>query len=175
MQISIIAAVTDNLALGRNGDMLFHISADLKRFKALTIGKPVIMGRKTFESLPGGALSGRRNIVITRNTQYKAEGVETYASLEQALEACRDCTEAMVIGGGQIYRQALPLASRLILTQIHTTVEDADTFFPAWTYDDWKVAPVNDTDATGINPSPLLTDPRSGIPFNYLTLQRRRP
>lgn len=129
-QINIIAAVCSNGAIGRRGDLLFHISADLRRFKALTMGCPIIMGRKTFESFPNGPLPGRRNIVISRTAGYAPAGAEVYASPEEALAACGDAESVFVIGGGEIYRQFMPLASRLLLTEIDAAPTDADTFFP---------------------------------------------
>lgn len=129
-KISIIAAVCRNRALGRGGDLLYHISADLRRFKSLTMGHPIIMGRKTFESFPKGPLPGRRNIVISRQPDYAPAGAEVYASPQEALAACGDVDEVFVIGGGQVYAEFLPLASRLLLTEIDAAPNDADTFFP---------------------------------------------
>lgn len=128
--ITIIAAVCANGAIGRRGDLLYHISADLRRFKQLTMGHPIIMGRKTFESFPKGPLPGRRNIVISRNPDYAPAGAEVYASPEEALEACGDAGEVFVIGGGEIYSRFMPQASRLMLTEIDAAPDDADTFFP---------------------------------------------
>lgn len=116
--INIIAAITNDLGLGRQGQLLFHISADLRRFKALTMGHPIIMGRNTFESFPNGPLPGRRNLVITSNPDYNHPGIEVYHSLEEALSAV-DCNDdCFIIGGGRVYRDAMPLADRLLLTHI---------------------------------------------------------
>jgi len=109
MKITIVAAVTSDAAIGIGGDMLYHISDDLRRFKRITMGHPIIMGRKTFQSLPGGALPGRRNIVISRNHDFKPENCEVFDSLDAAIVACEDSDEVMIIGGGEIYRLALPL------------------------------------------------------------------
>lgn len=130
MTTIIAAVVPDTYAIGRGGDLLYHVSADLRHFKELTMGGSVVMGRKTFESLPKGALPGRRNIVVTRQKDYQAPGIETAASLPEALElAANDGREVFVIGGGEIYRQAFPLADRLELTEIYApTPPDADTF-----------------------------------------------
>lgn len=128
---TIIAAVTDDrYALGRAGDLLYRVSGDLRRFKELTMGHSLVMGRKTFESLPKGALPGRRNIVVTRREGYSAPGAETAASIPEALAlAADDGREVFVIGGGEVYRQAFPLADRLCLTEIYApTPADADTF-----------------------------------------------
>lgn len=127
--IHIIVAVDSNRGIGRGGDMLFHLREDLKRFKALTMGHTLVMGRKTFDSLPKGALPGRRNIVITRNDAFSAPGAERAASLEDALRMAGDA-EVFVIGGGQIYAAALPLADEIELTQIHAAAEAPDTYFP---------------------------------------------
>lgn len=129
-ELHIIAAIDRNRAIGFGGDMVYHLSADLKRFKALTLGYPVVMGRRTFESLPKGALPGRRNIVITRNAAYSAPNIETAPSLEAALALCSDAEKTFIIGGGEIYSQALPLADVLDLTEIDDAAPDADTFFP---------------------------------------------
>ena len=130
--VTIIAAITsDKGAIGRKGDLIYHVSADLKHFKALTTGHTVVMGRRTFDSLPKGALPNRRNIVVTRNAELKPIGAETAGSLEEALAMCEG-QEVFVIGGGEIYRQALGLADRLNLTMVdEPTPVDADTFFPA--------------------------------------------
>ncbi len=128
---TIIAAVTpDRYAIGRRGDLLYHVSADLRHFKELTMGQSVVMGRKTFESLPKGALPGRRNIVVTRDRAFSAPGAETAPGLPEALAlAANDGREVFVIGGGEVYRQAFPLADRLELTEIYApTPDDADTF-----------------------------------------------
>lgn len=163
MQISIIVAQTADGAIGRGGDMLYHISDDLRRFKQLTMGHPVIMGRKTFESLPKGALPGRRNLVITRNRAYTAPGIETYASLDDAITACADVDEAFVIGGGEIYKQAMPLANKLYITQIHTVSGGADTYFPVIDPDLWHVD----------SHSEPMIDQRSGVTFSYVCLSRK--
>lgn len=127
--INIIVAATLDGAIGLRGDMLYYIRPDLQRFKALTTGHTVIMGRKTFESLPKGALPNRRNIVITRRADFSAPGAEVAHSLQEALNIA-DGEEIFIIGGESIYRAAMPLAQRLYLTQIHAERPDADTFFP---------------------------------------------
>ena len=129
-RINIIAAVCTNGAIGRRGELLFRISEDLKRFKALTMGCPIIMGRKTFESFPKGPLPGRRNIVISRRTDYAPEGAEVVNSPEEALKICQGCEEIFVIGGAEIYREFMPMADCLMLTEIDAAPSDADAFFP---------------------------------------------
>lgn len=127
--ITIIAAIGRDNAIGRNGDLAFHLRADMRHFKELTTGHTVVMGRKTFDSLPKGALPNRRNIVITRNPDFAAAGTQRAASLDEAI-AMAAGEEIFIIGGGEIYRQALPLADRMELTLIDADTPDADTFFP---------------------------------------------
>lgn len=158
--IAIIVAVTRDMAIGRGGDLLYHISDDLKRFKSLTMGCPIIMGRKTFESFPKGALPGRRNIVVTRNSDYSAPSVETAPSVGEALAMCADAPEVYIIGGGEIYRQALPLADRLELTLIDAECPDADTRFPHI-----------DFASLGVSlPAFDRVDPKSGVKYCFMTL-----
>lgn len=186
--ISIIAAITsDRAAIGRHGDLLFHISADLKHFKELTTGHTVVMGRKTFESLPKGALPHRRNIVVTRNPQWNAPGVETAPSVEAAIAMAQSApstsgsqipvpdfrfpvsepqisgSRIFIIGGAQIYAAALPLATRLDLTMIDApTPADADTFFPDIDPSQWQICELGDPQ----------TDPRTLTPFRFISFSR---
>ena len=118
--ISIIAAVARNRAIGLNNHLLYWLPNDLRRFKALTTGHTIIMGRLTFESLPKGALPNRRNIVLSRSDK-QFPGAETFPTLEAALKACADDEEVFIIGGASIYEQALPLANRLLLTEVNDT------------------------------------------------------
>lgn len=169
MKTIIIVAVAADNAIGRNGDLAFHISADLRRFKALTTGHTVIMGRKTFESLPKGALPDRRNIVVSRNAglapALRDAGAEYAPSLEEALRMAREAgeTEAFIIGGAQVYAASLPLADTLELTRIDATATGADAFFPEVDPAQWEVVEESDT----------AVDPRSGVPYSYVTLRRR--
>ena len=133
--ISIIAAVAANRAIGYQNKLLYWLPNDLKRFKALTTGNTIIMGRRTFESLPKGALPNRRNIVLSR-TRTEFPGCDTYASLDEALAHCGAGDDVYIIGGSSVYEQALPVADRLCLTEIHDTPKDADSFFPD--YNGWK-------------------------------------
>lgn len=128
MIISMIAAMASNRVIGRDNKMPWHLPADLKHFKKVTLGKPVVMGRKTFESI-GRPLPGRRNIVISRQAPLQPQGAEWVNSVEQALALLQDQAEVMIIGGAEIYRQCLPLAKRLYLTKIEL-VTDGDAFFP---------------------------------------------
>lgn len=128
--ISMIVAVADDNAIGRDGNQPFFVSDDLRHFKELTMGHPIIMGRKTFQALPKGALPGRRNIVVTGNPDFKAENVEVAPSIEAALKMVENTDESFVIGGASIYKQALPVASKLYVTRIYAYADGADVFFP---------------------------------------------
>ena len=136
--VSIIVAVAKNGAIGLNNELLYRLPNDLKRFKALTTGHTIIMGRKTFESLPKGALPNRRNIVLSRQEGLHYENAECYSSIEEALMQC-DCTEDVyIIGGGELYRQTLALAKRVHLTLVDDTPTVADAFFPALIPAEWS-------------------------------------
>ena len=134
--ISIIAAVAKNRAIGYQNKLIYWLPNDLKRFKALTTGHTIIMGRNTFLSLPKGALPNRRNIVLS-HSQKVFPGCDVYASLEEALKHCTPDEDIYIIGGASVYRQALKIADRLCLTEIDDTPGDADTFFPPYK-DDWQ-------------------------------------
>ena len=134
--LALIAAVTRQGGLGKDNALLVHLPDDLPRFKRLTLGCPIIMGRKTFESI-GRPLPGRRNLVITRNPQWRADGVEAVASLASALEMTAAVPKVFVIGGAQIYAQALPLVDELHLTEIDADFA-ADVFFPNWKRSDYR-------------------------------------
>lgn len=161
MTISIIAIVARDGAIGRGGDQPFHIREDFQRFKELTLGKPIVMGRRTFEALPKGALPGRRNIVVTRSAEWSALGVETACSIDDAIRLAGDAEEVMIIGGGEVYRQAIPLATRLYITDVDAVVEDADTFFPVVETGKWHLAEASD----------YRIDPRSGERFRFLVYE----
>lgn len=135
--ISLLAALDAARGIGRGNAMPWHLPDDLKRFKALTLGKPILMGGNTARSL-GRALPGRRNLVLTRAANPPFEGMETVSSLRDAL-ALADGETLMVIGGGEIYSMALPLATRLYLTHVATVVEDADVHFPDFDLREWRV------------------------------------
>lgn len=135
--ISLVAAVDRQLAIGRRGDMPWHLPDDLRRFKRLTLDKPVLMGRKTALSI-GRALPGRRNLVLSRAGHAPYEGQTTVRNLQQAVSLA-GVEELMVIGGGEIYALALPLASRLYLTHVDCAASDVDTFFPAFDRGQWRV------------------------------------
>ena len=139
MRISIIAAVAENGAIGYQNKLIYWLPNDLKRFKSLTTGHTIIMGRRTFQSLPKGALPNRRNIVLTRSGK-EFPGAETYSSLREALDSCLPSEEVFVIGGATVYAEALPLADRLCLTEVDDEPEGADAFFPQVSSDLWKVS-----------------------------------
>ncbi len=129
-RVAVIAAVAGNGVIGRGNGLIWHLPADLAHFKRVTLGHPILMGRKTWESI-GRPLPGRRNIVISRDPGYIARGAESAGSLQQALALCTDVPEVFVVGGAQIYAEALPLAQQLWLTEIHAEPQ-GDARFPAW-------------------------------------------
>ncbi|MFE0015224.1 dihydrofolate reductase [Mesorhizobium sp. NPDC059054] len=153
MRVSIHVAIAENGVIGREGGLPWRLSTDLKRFKADTLGKPVVMGRKTWESFPRRPLPERLNIVVTRDRSYQAEGAEVVASLDDGLTLARirgRCTagadEICVIGGGQIYAQALPLADRLHVTHVLASI-DGDTSFPPIDPETWRIVSSEDIPA----------------------------
>ncbi len=129
MTLSLIVAMDNNRVIGKDNDLPWHLPADLKFFKATTLGKPIIMGRKTFESI-GRPLPGRRNIVVTRNADWSADGVDVATNLDAAIALVAGEPEAMIIGGAQIYGQALDYVDRLHVTEVDTSVEGGDAHFP---------------------------------------------
>lgn len=161
--ISIIVAIAKNYAIGKNNELLWHISEDLKRFKRLTTGHHVIMGKKTFESLPNGPLPNRTNVVITDIPGEKIEGCVMAYSIEDALEICKVDSESFVIGGGMIYRQFLPLADKLYLTFVHDEFE-ADTFFPEINFNDW----------IEISKEEHFHDDNNPMDYTYRILERKK-
>lgn len=163
--ISIIVATAKNHAIGKDNNLLWHISGDLRFFKRTTTGHPVIMGYNTWLSLGGRPLPGRRNIVVSRSHSADADcGAEFMASLEEALSqaAGTDPEEVFVIGGGQIYRAALPLADKLYVTEVDTVIEDADTFFPELDPASWKET----------SRSESMHDDKSGYDYSFVTYTR---
>ncbi|MGL6549449.1 type 3 dihydrofolate reductase [Aeromonas hydrophila] len=163
MMISMIAAMAHDRVIGLDNQMPWHLPADLAHFKRVTLGKPVLMGRKTFESI-GRPLPGRRNLVISRNPDYRADGVEVIDSVEAALALLTgsDVAELMVIGGGHLYGQLLPRADRLYLTRIDLAVE-GDTRFPAFDEGDWLC----------IEREPHQPDEKNPHSYCFETWQRR--
>lgn len=162
MQICIIAAVAQNLAIGNANKLLYWLPNDLKRFKTLTTGHTVIMGRKTFDSLPKGALPNRRNIVLSR-TVSELPGAEVFATLEEALHNCKCEGEVYIMGGESIYRQAMPMADRLCLTEIMDTPKVADAFFPRFDMADWQAVWTEEHE----------TDDKHAQKYRFVTYERR--
>lgn len=136
MILSLIVAMDEQGVIGIDNGLPWRLSADLKNFKNVTMGKPVVMGRKTYESI-GKPLPGRDNIIITRDSTYQAEGCRVLNSLDEMYERCVDIPEVIVIGGAELYRQTLNKAERLYLTRVHTKV-NGDTWFPEFDRDEWK-------------------------------------
>lgn len=136
--ISIIVAIAENMAIGKNNDLLWRIPEDMKRFKRITTGHPVIMGKRTYRSLPHRPLSNRRNIVITDIPEEKFEGCEMAYSVADVLAKCNPKEENFIIGGASVYEQFLPFAGRLYLTRIHKSFE-GDVFFPEIDFSHWNL------------------------------------
>jgi len=149
--ISIIVAISENNAIGKQGGLLCHLPEDLKHFKTITTGHPVLMGERTYLSLPVRPLPNRRNIVLTDNPAFTAEGVEIVHSIPEAQALMQD-GEYFIIGGGMVYRQFFPLADKLYITHIHHTWDDADTFFPEIKATEWQKVSEEDHKADEKNP-----------------------
>jgi dihydrofolate reductase len=162
MKLAVIAAVARNGAIGLDGTMPWQLKADLAHFRRTTMGCPVVMGRKTWDSLPPTfrPLPGRRNLVVTRNPAWRAEGAEAALSLDEALARVDGADRVFVIGGGELYAQALPRADELVLTEIDADF-DADTWFPAWNRADFELAAAEDHVTAG------------GVPYRFATWRRR--
>jgi dihydrofolate reductase len=143
MSFSIIVAIGERFEIGAKNDLLWHISGDLKRFKAITIGHTIVMGKKTYESLPTRPLPNRRSIVLSDIPGDIIEGVEMAYSIEEVIKMCKPEVENFVIGGGMVYRQFLPIADKLYLTQVHRSYE-ADVFFPIIDFSKWKLISCED-------------------------------
>lgn len=150
--ISIIVAIAENYAIGQQGDLLCHLPDDLKHFKQITSGCTVIMGKRTFFSLPRHPLPNRRNIVITDIAGEQFEGAEAAYSIDEAIRMADRDKENFIIGGGMVYRQFMPLADKLYITHIHHSWPDADTFFPEISPDTWKQTSAERHEADEHNP-----------------------
>ena len=150
--ISIIVAIAENYAIGKKGDLLCHMPADLKHFKEITSGKTVMMGERTFFSLPKHPLPNRRNIVLTDVAGKTFEGAEAVYSIDEMVKLINGEEEAFVIGGGMVYRQMMPRADKLYITHIHSSWEDADTFFPEIKESEWKLLSAERHEADDKNP-----------------------
>jgi len=160
-QISIIAAMAENRVIGRDNQLPWRLPADLRHFKALTIGKPIIMGRKTWESLPG-LLPDRPHIVITSDTSYQAQGCLVTHSIEEALAAAGQVPEVMIVGGGAFYEQMLPQADRIYLTLVHANIE-GDAYFPNYDMDAWQE----------IEREEHAPDDKNAYAYSFITLERK--
>lgn len=154
MLLSLIAAVADNNALGKDGDLLWHLPNDLKHFKALTLGHSVVMGARTYFSLPRRPLPKRRNIVLTSRTLPEFEGAELARSIPDALRMTASEDEVFVIGGGTVYEQTLPFADKLYITHVHHSFDEADTFFPTIEPQDWTLEQQEEHPADERHPYP---------------------
>jgi len=163
MKITLIAAMANGRVIAKDQKMPWHLSADLKHFKALTMGKAIIMGRKTFESI-GTALPGRHNIIITRNKNFQAENCSTVHCLPAAFELTKNDEEIMIIGGAELYRQTLDRADCLQLTFIHADFP-GDTFFPAWQQPPWEIVEQQDFEADETTP----------FAYSFVTLMKVSP
>ncbi|MGA9855489.1 MAG: dihydrofolate reductase [Gammaproteobacteria bacterium] len=161
--LSLVVAAGENNEIGKAGRMPWHLPADLKHFKSITLGKPVIMGRKTFEAI-GKPLPERRNIVVSRRPGYSPPGCEVTQSFTDALVLAAGSAESMVIGGGEIYHEALPRTQRIYLTRVHAHF-DADTFFPAIDTSSWREIAREDHAADMLN----------AHPYSFITLERKLP
>jgi len=160
--IKAIVAVDENWAIGRQGDLLCHLPADMRHFKQVTMGHSIVMGRKTFESFPRRPLPGRQNIVITRNAGWQYPGVTVVHSLEEAIQVA-ETDSVFIIGGAQVYELALPCVDELYLTSIHARWATADAFFPALDLDEWQE----------VSREHHTSDHRNAYEFDFITLKRR--
>ena len=161
MGITLIAAFDKNKAIGVEGDLPWHLSSDLKHFKKITTGNTIVMGRKTFDSI-GKALPNRKNIVLTRNEKWNFEGVFTIHNANEIFEHCNDYEEIFVIGGAEIYKEFLEIATKMILSYVETEVEFADAFFPEFNPKNWKI----------IDESNLIKEEKDDHPYRIKTLEK---
>lgn len=161
MSLSIIVALSENHVIGSGNQLPWKLSADLKRVKALTMGHHLIMGRKTYESI-GRPLPGRTNVIITRNTTYAPEGCVVVNSLSEALSIAKDDSEVFVFGGGEIFREALPLVNKIYLTVVHCNIE-GDTHFPALDPSAW----------IELDRQEFKADEKNQYDYSFVTLQRK--
>ena len=164
MKISIIVIIDEQNAIGKNGDLLCHLPNDLKHFKRITEHHTIVMGRKTFESLPKGALPNRQNIVLTNDKNAHFDNCIICHSLDEVWQHCSDEKEVFFVGGGEIYKTMLPQADKLYLTRIHHTFENADTFFPEINFDEWELIDSQENSA----------DERHWYDYTFLVYVRRK-
>lgn len=162
--ISIVAAISDNNAIGKDQDLLWRMPADMRRFKDLTTGHAVIMGHKTFESLPKGPLPNRKNVVLT--TLPEAGFINCFAceSMHDALDICEKEENIFILGGALVYRQALRIADKMYITRVHAEFKDADTFFPVVNWDLWEE----------VERQEFPADAKNAYPYTFLTYVRKK-
>ena len=167
MKISIVVAAADNNAIGAKGRLLWRLSKDMQYFKEVTWGHHVLMGRKTWDSIPPkfSPLPGRTNIIVTRQEGFVCEGCLVVKSVEEGIELARNAgeQELMIIGGGEIYKQALPLTNKIYLTKVHHTFTDADTFFPELDTEQWNT----------LNGEWNMADEKNEFDFEFIVLERK--
>jgi dihydrofolate reductase len=161
VKLAIIVATDEQGLIGKDNDLPWKLSADLQYFRKVTMGKPIIMGRNTHDSI-GRALPGRKNIVVTSNSQFIAEGCTVVCSIEQAVTECEDAEEVMVMGGASLYKQFLPHAHRLYLTQVHASLE-GDTWFPDWQRSEWQQVSREDH----------VADDKNDYDYSFIVFDRR--
>ncbi len=164
-KLSAIVAVARDGAIGKGGQLLCHLPADLRHFKNITMGHSIIMGRKTFESFPKGPLPGRQNIVVTRSDAFSPHGVTVAHSIEEAIKAAEMPGEVFVIGGAQLYAQTLDRCGILHLTRLHATFDGADAFFPHVSDEEWVTCESEEHRADEKNP----------VDYSFVTLKRKAP
>lgn len=160
--INIIVAIANNNAIGKDNDLLWHISEDLKYFKSTTLGCPIIMGRNTWNSLPFKPLPKRENIIISRNKDYKVQGATVINSVEEAILYAKQFDQAFIMGGGMLYNAALPFCDKLYITKVFKDFE-ADTFFPEIDLNTWTIE----------SESEIKTDPNNSLEFQFLVYKRK--
>lgn len=161
--VTLVAAIAENGVIGHGNRLPWHLPADLKRFKTLTLGKPILMGRKTFEAI-GKPLPGRRNLVLTRSARFRPPGVEIVGGVEETLAISADAPELMVIGGAEIYRLFLPFARRIYLTRVHAPIV-GDTRFPNCDWNEWRK----------VDRSAHPADDKNAYAMSFITLERIAP
>ena len=160
MKVSMIVAASANNVIGADAGLPWRLPEDMRRFKEITMGKPMIMGRFTYETI-GKALPGRRSIVLTRQADYKQEGIDVVTTMDAALELAGDADEVMIIGGGNVYEQWLPMTDRIYLTRVHEEF-DGDTFFPEINEDEWRI----------VSSEPLPPNDEHPFSISFQTLER---
>ncbi|MCK9500929.1 MAG: dihydrofolate reductase [Lascolabacillus sp.] len=162
--IAIVVVIDEKNGIGKNGGLLCHLPNDLKHFKKITTGHTIIMGRKTYESLPNGSLPDRINIVVTSGDVNNFPGCIVVRSIEEALSVSKSHEKVFIIGGGELYRTTFHLADKLYLTRIHNTFNDADTFFPNIDFKDWEL----------IEEERHMADDKHLYPYTFLTYYRKK-